>query len=64
MTSIYGCSIRTRNVVVATGLTYFRNIPGLLLHLPSDKVLHAADVHDFQCFRGKLSPSLVAEHPQ
>jgi len=59
-----GLSFRTRNVVVATGLTYFGNIPGLLLHLPSDKVLHAADVHDFQCFRGKLSPSLVAEHPQ
>ncbi len=48
-----GLSFRTRNVVVATGLTYFRNIPGLLSHLPSDKVLHAADVHDFQSFRGQ-----------
>jgi thioredoxin reductase len=48
-----GLSFRTRNVVIATGLTYFRNIPELLSHLPSDKLSHAADVHDFQSFRGQ-----------
>jgi hypothetical protein len=38
-----GLSFRTRKVVIATGLTYFRHIPELLSHLPRDKLSHAAD---------------------
>ena len=48
-----GQSFRTRKVVIATGLNYFRHIPDLLSHLPSDKLSHAADVHDLQRFRGQ-----------
>jgi thioredoxin reductase len=46
-------SFRTRNVVMATGLTHFHHIPEQLSHLPSDKISHAADVHDFERFRGQ-----------
>lgn len=48
-----GLSFRTRKVVIATGLTYFRHIPELLSGLPSDKLSHAADVHDLQRFRAQ-----------
>jgi thioredoxin reductase len=48
-----GQSFRTRKVVIATGLNYFRHIPDLLSHLPSDKLSHATDVHDLQRFRGQ-----------
>jgi FAD-dependent urate hydroxylase len=48
-----GLSFRTRKVVIATGLTYFRHIPELLSHLPGDKLSHAADHHDFQRFQGQ-----------
>ncbi|RWD37138.1 MAG: NAD(P)/FAD-dependent oxidoreductase [Mesorhizobium sp.] len=48
-----GLSFRTRKVVIATGLTYFRHIPELLSRLPSEKLSHAADVHDLQRFRGQ-----------
>ena len=47
-----GQSFKTRKVVIATGLTYFRYIPELLSHLPSDKLSHAADIHDLQRFQG------------
>jgi len=48
-----GLSFRTRKVVIATGLTYFRHIPELLSRLPSDRLSHAADVHDLHRFRGQ-----------
>jgi thioredoxin reductase len=48
-----GLSLRTRKVVIATGLSYFRHIPELLSRLPKDRLSHAADVHDFQRFRGQ-----------
>jgi hypothetical protein len=48
-----GLSFRTRKVVIATGLTYFRHIPELLSHLPRDKLSHAADHHDLQRFQGQ-----------
>lgn len=48
-----GQSFRTRKVVIATGLTYFRHIPELLSDLPRDKVSHAADHHDLQRFQGQ-----------
>jgi Pyridine nucleotide-disulphide oxidoreductase len=48
-----GLSFRTRKVVIATGLTYFRHLPELLSHLPRDKLSHAADHHDLQRFRGQ-----------
>ncbi|WP_352837426.1 NAD(P)-binding domain-containing protein [Mesorhizobium sp. M0664] len=48
-----GLSFRTRKVVIATGLTYFRHIPELFSALPSDKLSHAADVHDLERFQGQ-----------
>jgi FAD-dependent urate hydroxylase len=48
-----GLLFRTRKVVIATGLTYFRHIPELLSHLPRDKLSHAADHHDLQRFQGQ-----------
>jgi thioredoxin reductase len=48
-----GLSFRTRKMVIATGLSYFRHIPELLSRLPKDRLSHAADVHDFQRFRGQ-----------
>jgi thioredoxin reductase len=48
-----GQSFRTRKVVIATGLTYFRHIPEQLSHLPKEKLSHAADVHDLQRFQGQ-----------
>jgi hypothetical protein len=45
-----GLCFKARKVVIATGLTCFRRIPESLSHLPSDKLWHSADVHDFQRF--------------
>jgi thioredoxin reductase len=48
-----GLCFRARKVVIATGLTCFRHIPESLSHLPSDKLSHSADVHEFQRFQGQ-----------
>jgi hypothetical protein len=48
-----GLSFRTRKVVIATGLTYFRHIPELLSHLPQDRLSHAADHGDLGRFQGQ-----------
>jgi hypothetical protein len=48
-----GLCFRACKVVIATGLTCFRHIPESLSHLPSDKLSHSADVHDFQRFQGQ-----------
>lgn len=48
-----GLCFRAHKVVIATGLTYFRHIPESLSHLPSDKLSHSSDVHEFQRFQGQ-----------
>lgn len=48
-----GQFFRTRKIVIATGLNYFRHVPSLLSDLPNDKLSHAADVHDLQRFEGQ-----------
>ncbi|MFD2058407.1 NAD(P)-binding domain-containing protein [Mesorhizobium calcicola] len=48
-----GLSFRTHKVVIATGLTHFRHVPELFSQLPSDRLSHAADVHDLERFQGQ-----------
>jgi FAD-dependent urate hydroxylase len=48
-----GLCFRACKVVIATGLTCFRHIPESLAHLPSDKLSHSAEIHEFQRFQGQ-----------
>jgi thioredoxin reductase len=40
-------------VVVATGMSYFRNVPPSLAHLPRELVSHSADHRDLRRFKGR-----------
>jgi FAD-dependent urate hydroxylase len=48
-----GVCFRSRKVVVAVGLDYFRHVPEPLAHLPSERVSHAAEHHDLEKFQGR-----------
>lgn len=48
-----GKSFKSRKVVLATGIDYFRHIPEFLAHLPAELVSHSADHHDLRRFAGK-----------
>jgi hypothetical protein len=48
-----GSSFRTRKVVIAVGLDYFRHVPEQLAPLCGEKVSHAAEHHDIQKFQGQ-----------
>jgi hypothetical protein len=47
-----GKSFKTRKLVLAAGIDYFRYVPKLLAHLPPDLCTHSAEHHDLQGFRG------------
>ena len=46
-----GEGFTSRRVVVATGLTGFRNIPAELAHLPAEFLSHSSDHHDLRQFK-------------
>jgi thioredoxin reductase len=48
-----GISFRSRRVVVATGIDYFRNMPQALSHLPAELCSHSAEHRDLAGFRNK-----------
>lgn len=48
-----GKSFKTRKVVLAVGIDYFRHIPQPLAYLPGDRFSHSAEHHDLQGFRGR-----------
>lgn len=48
-----GNSFRTRKVVLAVGIDYFRHIPQSLACLPGGLFSHSAEHHDLQRFRGQ-----------
>ena len=45
--------VTARNVVIATGVLPYRNLPAELSGLPSGLVSHTADYHRFDSFRGR-----------
>jgi thioredoxin reductase len=48
-----GNTFRTRKVVVAVGIDYFRHMPPPLAHLPPELCSHSAEHHDLGRFRRK-----------
>jgi thioredoxin reductase len=48
-----GDCIKSKKVVIAVGIDYFRNIPESLTALPAHLYSHAADHHDLERFRGR-----------
>lgn len=48
-----GKSFKTRKVVLAVGIDYFRNLPQALATLPSPLFSHSAEHHDLHGFRGQ-----------
>jgi FAD-dependent urate hydroxylase len=48
-----GVSFRSRKVVIAVGLDYFRHVPEPLTNLPSERLSHAAEHHDLEKFQGQ-----------
>lgn len=48
-----GSSFKSRNVVLAVGIDYFRHIPPLLVNLPSEYYSHSAEHRDPAKFRGR-----------
>lgn len=47
-----GNSLKSRKVVLAAGIDYFRHIPKLLARLPHALCTHSAEHHDLDRFRG------------
>ncbi|MEN3363287.1 MAG: FAD-dependent urate hydroxylase [Burkholderiales bacterium] len=48
-----GIAFRTRKVVLAVGIDYFRHMPRPLAHLPAELCSHSATHHEFSRFRRK-----------
>lgn len=48
-----GKSFKTRKVVLAVGIDYFRHFPAPLRHLPPELVSHSADHDDLRKFSGR-----------
>jgi thioredoxin reductase len=48
-----GAVAHARHVVMAVGITWFKQMPQELAHLPASHVSHAFDHHDVERFRGK-----------
>jgi FAD-dependent urate hydroxylase len=48
-----GQSFKTRKVILAVGIDYFRHVPAPLTHLPAQQVSHSADHEDLRKFRGQ-----------
>ncbi len=48
-----GDAVRAKRVVVATGISYYENLPSELQGLPSNVCSHSAENHDLARYRGK-----------
>lgn len=48
-----GNASRSRKVIVATGIDYFRHVPAPLAALPKELASHSADHHELERFRGR-----------
>jgi cation diffusion facilitator CzcD-associated flavoprotein CzcO len=48
-----GEQFKTRNLVLAVGITHFEHVPDSLAHLPAEFLSHSARHHDVEQFRGR-----------
>ena len=48
-----GETVKTRQVVLAVGITHFEHVPDNLAHLPSASLSHSSQHHDLDWFQGR-----------